>query len=45
MALGLYCASRPATRAPVRVFRSAAEAKLAARRGEIGLNDPIEVTT
>ena len=43
MSLGLYMMSRNATKKPTRKFASLDAAKAAYRKGELGLNDPIEV--
>ena len=41
--LGLFNLTQPLTKKPVKYFRSKEEAKAAYARGEIGMNDPIEV--
>lgn len=41
--LGLFNLTQPLTNKPVKVFRNKEEAKAAYARGEIGMNDPIEV--
>ena len=41
--LGLFNLTQPLTKKPVKVFRNKEEAKAAYARGEIGMNDPIEV--
>ena len=40
---GLYAATSKVAKKPVKVFNSVSEAKRAYARGEIGMNDPIEI--
>lgn len=41
--LGLYSLTSPAAKKPVKRFRTKEEAKAAYKRGEINMNDPIEI--
>jgi DNA-directed RNA polymerase subunit beta' len=43
MTMGLFQATQPASKKPVKVFKSVQAAKHAYNNGEIAINDPIEI--